>query len=115
MTDDPLTHAGITTEGPNQIGTIKFVHASTHDGVVTDQSMNIEGTYKSLGEPYNSSLRSNWKACVKCASGETCPATDVCKVGTKPNPSCTKEQWDSVGKYAGQLFVGYGTIRNMGE
>lgn len=80
-TDEPLTHMGIVTSGPDKNGTIKYAVSSSskNRGVVINQSMNITPAYRSIGPPYNEYLRSN---------------------------SC-----NNYGQYAGNLFEGYGRVR----
>lgn len=89
--NDEGTHVGIVQTAPDDNGTITFIHASSGKNmVVSDQIMNITSEYKSDGK-YNEFMRNSWK----------------------PDNLCTKDQWDSVGKMASELFAGFGTIRDV--
>ena len=83
-----MTHVGIVKLAPDAYGTLLFVQASG-SGVKTDQIMNKTSEYSS-NDNFNIYLRQSWK----------------------PSNPCTKDQWNSVGKLAGQLFAGFGTIRD---
>lgn len=55
-----------------------------------------------------------WPGCKKCRQNEECPATEFCPAGRKRTNFCDKNDWNDYGHLAGELFVGYGTIR-LGE
>ncbi|OGW29570.1 MAG: hypothetical protein A2X56_13145 [Nitrospirae bacterium GWC2_57_13] len=110
--DDDLTHVGIVVKvNIDGKGTLNFIHAGGK-GVVSDNPMNVTNDYKSSKSPYNTPLRTLDKpSCCTCRGVEKCSGTSGCKEGKKPY-TCTEEQWDSVPKSSGQLFIGFGTIRN---
>lgn len=86
--DDKLTHVGIVKSAPDEFGTLLFIQASGR-GVTTDNLMNITSEYSSNSR-FNTFLRNSWN----------------------PDNPCTQDQWNSVNKLAGQLFAGFGTIRD---
>jgi hypothetical protein len=87
--NDERTHVGIVKWVPDEFGTLLFIQASGR-GVSTDNLMNNTAGYSS-NDGFNTFLRNSWK----------------------PDNACTQQQWNSVGKLAGQLFSGFGTIRDV--
>jgi hypothetical protein len=115
--DDRDSHVGIVESIlPN--GSVEIVHAATNGVWFARLSLDRPAVWRdpptANGQLYNDFLRNRF--CVKCAIGEACNGERGCPAGEKPRDTkslCDRNDFDDYGQLTGQLFSGYGTIRDL--
>lgn len=113
VANHPLTHMGIVQEvNFDGLRTLRFIHSSSSNGVVDSKPMNIGDYQNSTLGQYNTPLRSKYPPCKACGSLEICLGSSEPECEARSKPACSNDVWNnSSGKYSGQLFRGFGTVR----